>query len=138
MLMRNVIQYFGPNGEKLEEMTLCDVETGKEPSAEQIKTELTEPEPMTVYLGVMVIPVAIQGPDGRTVGVRPQEMRFPIDATSRKQAFENYQTAVDAAIKQLKADQEQRMKEAQAAQSKLVVASSAETEAISKMRLVTE
>lgn len=137
MLMRNVIQYFGPNGEKLEELTLCDVESGKEATAEQLK-ELTEPEPITVYLGVMIIPVAIQGADGRAIGVRPQEMRFPIDATSRKQAFENYQAAVDAAIKQLKADQEQRAKEAQAAQSKLVIANSAETEAISKMRLVTE
>lgn len=138
--MRSVLQFFGPEGEKLEELTLCDAETGGEPSEEQLKNELKEPEPMTVYLGVIQIPVGVSapGPDGRPqmIDVRPQEMRFPIDASNRKEAFEKFANGAQEVVNQLKKRQEEKMN--QAKNSGLIIPNAAQSEAINNLKLVAD
>jgi len=137
MLMRSVYQFYGPNGEKLEELQLLDAETGAAPTDEQIKAEMGDtPEPSMVYLGMLMIPVAIQGRNGEVIAARPQEMRFPIEAATRKEAFERYESAAQAAIAQLKAEQEAKAKAQQAPQ--LLVPNAAQSEAINKLKLVTD
>ena len=135
MLIRSVLQWFGPEGEKLEELTLCDVDTGKEPSQEQMTAELKEPEPMTVFLGVIQIPVGINDSSGKMIDVRPQEMRFPLDANTRKQAFEKFAETAQNVVNDLKKRQEER---ANKASNGLIVPNSAQSEAINKLKLVTE
>lgn len=134
MLMRSVLQWFGPEGEKLEELTLCDVETGKEPTPEQV-AQLKEPEPMIVFLGVIQIPVGINDSSGKMIDVRPQEMRFPIDANTRKEAFEKFADSAQNVVNDLKKRQEERNKQAE---NRLIVPNSAQSEAINNLKLVTE
>jgi len=134
MLIREVSVYYGPNGEKLEKLVLKDAETLAVP------TETIAEEPIEVFLGEIVIPVAIQGKNPMTgkeevIGVRPQEMKFPIEATSVKEAYDKYQAAAQDAVNMLKKEQEARQK--QAAQS-ILVPNAAQSEAINKLRLVTE
>lgn len=132
---RNVKQYFGPNGEKIEELNLVDTETGLPPTDEQMASELTEPEPRRVFLGVMLIPVGVHafGPDGNPmlIDVRPQEMRFPIEVETLKEAFQKYPELSEKTLNELKQKQAEKSKKPD-----LVVPNASESNAINKMKLI--
>jgi len=135
MLIRSVLQWFGPEGEKLEELTLCDAVTGEKATAEQISSASQESEPLTVFLGVIQIPVGVSDSSGHMIDVRPQEMRFPIDASSRTEAFEKFAQSAQNIVNDLKKRQEERAKQAE---NKILVPNSAQAEAINNLKLVTE
>lgn len=135
MLIRSVMQFFGPEGEVLEELTLCDADTGLPPTPEQL-AEIKEPEPLIVYLGVIQIPVAVSipGPDGKPmmIDVRPQEMRFPINVSSRREAFESFAEKAQEVYAELKKRQEERTTKKS---SGLIIPNAAQSEAINKLKL---
>lgn len=136
MLIRTVLQFFGPQGEKLEELTIVDADTGLTPTAEQIKEEASQEEPITVYLGVIQIPVGINDSSGKMIDVRHQEIRFPIEASSRKEAFEKYEQCAQNVVAELKKQQEERIAKSRA--SEILVPNAAQADAINRMKLVTE
>lgn len=141
MLMRSCLTFFGPDGQKLEELHLLDAETGLPPAPTQIKEELPEEEPPIVYLGVIQIPVGvgIPLPDGRsmTIDVRPQDVRFQINASSRKEAFEKFEAAAKTTLEELQKRQKEREDKANKTPD-LIVPNAAQSEAINKLKLITE
>ena len=136
MLIRTVLQFFGPQGEKLEELPIVDAATGLTPTAEQIKEEASQEAPITVYLGVIQIPVGIKDSSGNMIDVRHQEIRFPIEASSRKEAFEKYEQCAQNVVAELKKQQEERVAKSRA--SEILVPNAAQADAINRMKLVTE
>lgn len=135
MLIRSVENFFGPEGERIERLTLIDAETGLRATDKQI-SEMKEPEPSVVLLGVILVPIGISapGPDGRPVmvDIRPQEVRFPIETTSLKEAFENFAKLSEEVINDLKKRQEEKNK----ANSGLIVPNAVQSEAINNLKLV--
>jgi hypothetical protein len=134
MLMRSIVQYFGPNGEKLEELTLLNVETGQPPLPEEIPAEVRETEPQVVYLGVAMLPIGVQDSSGAVIDRRYQEARFPIEASSRKEAFEKFAGAVQSFIEDIKKQQAEMQK--QSAKNSLIIPTAGEAESINKLKLV--
>lgn len=140
MLIRAVNTYFGPQGEKIEELPLIDAETGMIATDEQMK-ELTEEEPKYAYFGVLQIPVgvSIPGPNGPImIDVRPQDVRFQIEAASRKDAFEKFAAGAELVLADLKKKQEEQESKRNEARRGIIVPNAAQSEAINKLKLVTE
>jgi hypothetical protein len=139
MLIRTVESFFGPDGERIERLTLVDAESGLTPTSEQIAAELKEPEPVVVLLGVILIPVGVHapGPDGRPmlIDVRPQEVRFPIESDNLKDAYEKFPELAKQVVDDLRKKQED--KKSSKADS-IIVPNAAQSEAINRLKLVTE
>lgn len=139
MLMRSVVQYYGPEGERLEELRLCDALTGQPASEEQVKAELPNPEPEIIYLGVIQIPVGVYatGVNGRpgVIDVRPQDIRFSIPAENKKEAFEKFAAESEAVVNEIKRRHEEKQKEQN---SGLIIPNAAQSESINNLKLVTE
>ncbi len=137
MLIRTVENFFGPDGERIERLTLVDADSGMTPTDEQIAAELKEPEPRVVHLGVILIPVGVHapGPDGRPVliDVRPQEVRFPIESETLKEAYEKFPELAKQVIDDLRKKQEDKAK----SKPDIIVPNAAQSEAINRLKLVT-
>lgn len=131
MLIRSISQYFGPDGERVEVMKLLDSKTMQTPPADVIEKLKTQEEPDTLYLGIMLVPVGISDSHGNMLDVRPQEIRFVIDANSVDEAFSKYKEYAEDTVAELKKKQNEKSK-----QSNLVVPNAVETEAINNMKLV--
>jgi hypothetical protein len=112
-------------------MTLLDSKTMQPPPAEEIAKLKTQDEPDILYLGIMLVPVGISDSSGKMLDVRPQEIRFVIDATSIDEAFSKYKANAEDTVAELKKKQNESMK-----QNNLVVPNAVETEAINNMKLV--
>ena len=107
---------------------------------EQMK-ELTEEEPKYAYFGVLQIPVgvSIPGPNGPImIDVRPQDVRFQIEAASRKDAFEKFAAGAELVLADLKKKQEEQESKRNEARRGIIVPNAAQSEAINKLKLVTE
>lgn len=128
MLIRSINQYFGPNGERIEVMNMLDARTMETPTEAVLKELNTDDEPITVYLGILLIPVGVSDQQGNVIDVRPQEIRFPIEANSIAEAFSQFAANAEAVVKDLKKKQSEK-------QSNLVVPNPAESEAINNMKL---
>lgn len=131
MIVRKITQYIGNNGERIEELRAIDGESGSTLTDEQ-KASLAEDDAEIMYLGLVIIPVGVNDSSGQMIDVRPQELRFPIDATNLKEAFEKFDTSAENAVKDLKKRSDERT---QQRDSGLVVPNAAESEVINKMKL---
>lgn len=131
MIVRKITQYIGNNGERIEELRAIDGESGSILTDEQ-KASLAEDDAEIMYLGLVIIPVGVNDSSGQMIDVRPQELRFPIDATNLKEAFEKFDTSAENAVKDLKKRSDERT---QQRDSGLVVPNAAESEVINKMKL---
>jgi len=131
MLIRSIKQYFGPDGERVEVMELLDSKTMQPPPAEELAKLNTQEEPSILYLGIMLVPVGISDSNGNMLDVRPQEIRFVIDAKSVDEAFTLYKENAEATVAELKKKQNEKSK-----QPSLVVPNAVESEAINNMKLV--
>lgn len=135
MFIRSFSLFFGPNGEKLHEITIVEAETLRPATLDEVKAETGFDDVQLVErIGFMQIPVRRIGPDGKPYD-SVQEFNFSIEASSRKEAFEKYESAAQTAFEELKAKQEAEL---QKMQNKLVIPNAAQAEAINKLKLVTE
>jgi hypothetical protein len=138
MLIRTVENFFGPDGERIERLTLVDAENGLSPTDEQIVAELKEPEPRVVHLGIILIPVGVHAPndDGRPVliDVRPQEVRFPIESDNLRDAFEKFPDLAKQVVDDLRKKQEDKTRNNA---DSIIVPNAAQAEAINRLKLVT-
>jgi hypothetical protein len=139
MLMRTVSTYIGPNGIRLDEMILRDVDTGQPVNADDFRSELLPEEPSILYIGTMIIPVVDVDDSGRPMiingkpVVRQQEMRFEIKANSVREAFEKYESSARDLYEKLQKESEKRM-ESEA--NKLFIPNAQETQAINNLKIV--
>ena len=134
MFYRAVSKLYGPQGEMVEELVLFDAETDTKATPEQIAA-MQNPEPAVVYVGSVLIPIGVKDAEGNTIDVRPQEMKFQIEASSRKEAFDGFEKSAQDLIDQLKKRQEAKSRPAG---SGLIVPNAAQSEAINKLKLVSE
>lgn len=141
MLMRSVNTYIGPTGARLDEMVLKDAATGLTVNAEDVREQLSENEPSIIYVGTMVLPIAMMDqhgnpakhPNGEPV-VRQQEVRFEIKASSPLEAFEKYEASANETYENILKQSEAQRQQAQ--QNKLVIPNAEQTAAVNNMRLV--
>lgn len=110
MTIRKITQYLGENGERIEELRSVDCETLQFITEEsQAKTAVDGKN--VLYLGLIIIPVSINDVNGQMIDIRPQELRFPIDANSLKEAFEKFANCMEDSVKDLQKRNEERNKE---------------------------
>lgn len=88
MLIRTTQRYFGLNKETINELLLVDCETLQPATEEQ-----AEGEELALYFGTTMVNVIGLDEMGRQVEMPPQEITFPISATSRVQAFSMFESA---------------------------------------------
>ncbi len=139
MLITTITHFFTTEGHKVEELRLVDAETLAAPSAEQL-AEMQETGPALLFVGVFQIPVGIHapGPDGKPmlIDVRQQDIRFDIEAKTRTEACAKFAEKANEVLVELKKKQEERAKAA--SQPGIIVPNAAQSEAINKLKLVTE
>lgn len=134
MIIRKITQYVASEGQRIEELKLIDSATLSAPTNEQIANLVEEERVDTLYIGVIIIPVGVNDANGEMIDVRPQELRFPINAQNLTEAFDKFARATEDAVSDLKKRSEEQTKKRD---SGLIVPNAAETEAINNMRLVT-
>lgn len=131
MIIRKITQYIGGDGERIEVLEPIDSDT-LAPLTDAQRANLPNEETEVVFLGLVIIPVGVNDTSGQMIDVRPQELRFPIEADSIGEAFSKFNAAAETAMADLKKRSEERM---QQRDSGLVVPNAAESEAINKMKL---
>jgi hypothetical protein len=131
MLVRKINQYFGNDGQRIEELVAFNLKTNQVPTAEEIKN-LQPEEYQTAYLGIVIIPVGVSDATGQMIDVRPQELRFPIDAENLESAFANFEVSAEKAVSDIRKRSEEKMTQRD---SGIVIPNAAESDAINKMKL---
>lgn len=100
MLIRIKQHYFGLNKETVIKLMLVDCET-----LIPVTQEQAGEEPLSIYFGSTMVNVVGLDENGRTVEMAPQEITFPISASSRIEAFSNFEQSARAYVEYLKEEQ---------------------------------
>lgn len=126
MHVRMSRRFIGQKGEQLEELFVVDSET----LSPILGDDLPKEEPASVFIGTTYISVVSISETGQQIPMPPQEISFPIQASSRKEAFEMFEKSAKEYIQYLQ-DQEEKKR----SKNNLYVPNAAEVSSISGLKL---
>lgn len=126
MLIRVGQRYFDENNNQIDELMLVDCDTLQPVSTEEA-SKLGEP--ISLFFGTAHVPVIGIDEHGHQVQMPPQQITFPIEVLSRREAFEQFANAANKYLNLIRAESEK---------SKIIVPSAADVNNISsKLKLST-
>jgi hypothetical protein len=135
IFVSRVVRVFqGSRGERVEEMTICDGQTGL-PITESAKDELKINEPLVRYVGV--VPMVNSIPTHMGVVQIPVDTRFHIQASSPGEALSAYPARVEEIDQMLREHQKKQMEEARkkSMEDNIIVPTAGEVEAVNNSGL---
>lgn len=122
MTIRKVEAYLGSRGERVEKIA-------------PIETDVSDDAIPTVFAGVATIMTSQQISPQQNVQI-PNEIRFPIDAKTLDEAFENFESALNGFVDMMKKRQEElRNQASQQQQQEIYQPTKEEMEQLKRLRI---
>ena len=125
MHIHKIQTFIGPGGELIEQLNLVDCD-----SLEAVNTALQEGEIQQGFFGNAKLSVPVMAPNGQPLFMQQHDIKFPINASTRNEAFQKFHSSLEEFLKEQRKLAEEQMKQQQ---SQIIVPNAAQSQSIKEM-----